>query len=142
MNYPLPRNHFQVEWGGTKLSFCEVSGLSIEMNAPRLREGMFPENSSVSMPGQITNPPLILKRAVVKGDNEFFQWFNLAKLNTTERRDITISILNEKHEPAVSWKFKNAFPVRLDYSTLDAHSSEPMMEMLEIRHEGMIVEHR
>lgn len=142
MNYPLPRNHFQVEWGGTNLGFCEVSGLSIEMNAPRFREGKSPENSSVSMPGQVSYPPLILKRAVVKGDNEFYQWFSLSKLNTTERRDITISLLNERHEPAVTWKFKNAFPVRLDYSTLDAHSSEPMMEMLEIRHEGMTVEHR
>jgi phage tail-like protein len=141
MNYPLPRNHFQVEWGGTNIGFCEVSGLSIELDAPLFRDGINPANSKVSMPGQLNYPPLVLKRAVVKGDNEFFKWLRTAKLNTIERRDITVSLLNENHEPAVTWNFKNAFPMRLDYSSLDATCSEPMMEMLEIRHEGMEVEY-
>lgn len=28
-NYPLPKFHFQVEWGGVKIGFSEVSGLDM-----------------------------------------------------------------------------------------------------------------
>jgi len=141
MNYPLPRNHFRVEWGGTNLGFCEVSGLTIEMNAPGFRDGVAPVTSDVSMPGQVTYPALVLKRAVVKGDNEFFQWMNTARFGTVERRDVIISLLDGQHNPVVIWKFKSAFPIRLDYSALDAECSRPLMEILEIRHDGMTVEH-
>lgn len=139
--YPLPRNHFSVQWGGTNIGFCEVSGLSIAMDASQFRDGASPTYSDQVMPGIIKYQPLFLKRAVVKGDNEFFNWFSTAKLNTVERRDIVISLLDEHHAPAVSWKFLNAFAVRLDYSPLSAECSGPMMETLEITHEGMSVEH-
>ena len=29
-DYPLPKFHFQIEWGGTVLGFTEVSGLDVE----------------------------------------------------------------------------------------------------------------
>ena len=29
-DYPIPRYHFQVDWGGSKLSFTEVTGLVME----------------------------------------------------------------------------------------------------------------
>lgn len=141
MNYPLPRNHFRVVWGGSNLGFSEVSGLTIEINAPAFRDGYSTENSKVTMPGLLRYPNLVLKRMVVKGDNDCFNWIKTVKLNTAERRDITISLLNENHEPAVTWKFRNAFPVKLDYSPLDAHNCSPMMEIMEVAHEGMIVEH-
>ena len=28
-DYPLPKFHFQVEWGGTQIGFTEVSGLDV-----------------------------------------------------------------------------------------------------------------
>jgi phage tail-like protein len=140
MNYPLPRNHFTVEWGGAKIGFCEVSGLCLELEHPAWREGSSPQNSTITMPGQVRYPHLVLKRPVIKGDNEFYEWIETVKLNTVERRDIVISLLNHKHEPVVRWKFKNAFPVKLDFSPLGGNNSEPMMETLEITHEGMTVE--
>jgi len=142
MNYPLSRNHFLVEWGGTRIGFSEVSGLSIELEAPAFREGSSPQNSAITMPGQLRYPHLVLKRTVIKGDNDCFKWLNTVKLNQIERRDITVSLLNENHEPVVVWRFKNAFPVKLEYSPLDAHTSGPMMESMEITHEGMIVQNQ
>jgi phage tail-like protein len=84
----------------------------------------------------------VLKRTVIKGDNDCFNWLNTVKLNQIERRDITVSLLNESHVPVVVWRFKNAFPVKLEYSSLDAHTSGPMMESMEITHEGMIVQNQ
>jgi hypothetical protein len=28
--YPLPKFHFEVNWGGTKIGFTEVSGMEVE----------------------------------------------------------------------------------------------------------------
>jgi len=140
MNYPLPRNHFRVEWGGIRIGFCEVSGLGIEFDAPTFREGNSPENSNLTMPGMLRYPHLVLKRTLVKGDNDFYKWLQTAKLNTVERRDITVSLLDAQHQPVVIWKFKNAFPVKLEYSPLDAQCSGPMLETLAITHEGLTVE--
>ncbi|MCB0620623.1 MAG: phage tail protein, partial [Saprospiraceae bacterium] len=50
-----------------------------------------------------------------------------------------ISLLNENHEPVVSWRIESAYPVRLSYSDLDAYGRGPLMETLEICCEGIRV---
>lgn len=138
--YPLPKFHFQVEWGGTRISFQEVSGLTVEVQVIEYREGASPEFSPVKMPGLKKYGNITLKRGIVKGDNEFFQWWNTIQLHKVERRDITISLLNENHEPVVVWKVKNAFPVKIVWSDLKASASEVALESLEIACEGIIVQ--
>ena len=139
MNYPLPRNRFSVEWGGTRLGFSEVSGLGIAAAAPAFRDGASPENSNVAMPGLLRFPPLVLRRTVQKSDNEFYDWISSIQLNAVDRRDMTVSLLDAGNTPVVVWRFRNAFPVKLDYSPLESDNSGPMMESLEIAHEGMTV---
>ena len=135
--YPLVSFHFQVQWGGTRIGFTEVSGLTIEVQAIEYREGASPVYSSIKMPGLIKYPNITLKRGIVKGDNEFFNWFNTVKLNQVERRDIVISLLNENHEPVLNWKVSNAFPVKIVCSDLKASGNEVAIETLEIAHEGL-----
>jgi phage tail-like protein len=141
MKYPHTKNHFRVEWGGTNVGFMEVSGLSIELDVVSYREGSSPENSERLMPGLKKYSPIILKRGIVKSDDDFYKWINTAQFNTIERRDITISLLNESHEPAVVWKVKNAFPFKLEYSPLNARGSEVVIESLTLAHEGLVVEY-
>ena len=138
-NYPLSTNHFTVEWGGQRIGFTEVSGLSIEMELISYREGASPEYSNTKMPGQIKHTNIVLKRGISQGDNDFYDWLNTVKLNSIERRDIVISLLNEEHEPVVSWRVKNAFPVKIEWSDLKANASEPAIETIEIAHEGISV---
>lgn len=139
-NYPLTTNHFLVEWGGTRVGFTEISGLSIGVELINYREGSSPEFSSQKIPGQLKYNNLILKRGIVKSDNEFYNWLNTIQHNTIERRDLTISLLNEAHEPVIVWKLKNAFPVKIEWSDLRANSNEPAIETIEIVHEGMRVQ--
>src|SRR5262245_39579921 len=107
--YPLPTFHFTVQWGGERLGFSEVSGLTQENQAIEYRDGSFPEYSSVKMPGLRKFSNITLKRGIMKSDNDFSNWLATVKLNTVERRDLVINLLNEKHEPVMVWKVHNCF---------------------------------
>jgi phage tail-like protein len=141
MNYPQAKNHFKVEWGGNNIGFMEVSGLSIELDVVDYREGSSPENSVRKMPGLKKFSDVVLKRGIIKNDDDFFKWINTATFNHIERRDVVISLLDEQHQPVVVWKLKNAFPSKLEYSTLNAHSSDVVIELLTLAHEGLTVEY-
>ena len=138
--YPLPGYHFQVEWGGSRLGFTEVSGLDIEIQVIEYREGNSPDYSAMKMPGIPKYSNITLKRGIVAGDNAFFDWVKTIQLNKVERRDLTISLLNENHEPAMVWKAKNAFPVKIEGPGLKATGNEVAIESLEIAHEGLTIE--
>ncbi|MBL7813103.1 MAG: phage tail protein [Bacteroidetes bacterium] len=138
--YPVSVFHFQVEWGGTRIGFTEVSGLSVELQTIDYREGVMPEYQVTKMPGIPQYANIVLKRGMFRGDNEFFQWLNTVKLNSIERRDITISLLNEEHAPVAVWKVKNAFPSKVEGPTLNSTGNEVAVETIELAHEGLSVE--
>jgi len=135
--YPLPVFHFIVEWGGKRVGFSEVSGLTQENQPIEYRDGSFPEYSSIKMPGLRKFSNIILKRGIVKNDNEFFKWLSTVKLNTVERRDLIISLLNEEHQPVMVWKVHNAFPVKVEGPQLKASGNEVAIETIEVAHEGL-----
>jgi phage tail-like protein len=138
--YPLPKFHFQVQWGGTKIGFNEVTGLEVTTEKIEYRDGASKEYHKVRMPGMQTFGDLTLKRGVFAGDNEFYDWWNTVALNTVERRDITISLLNESHEPVVVWKVKNAWPTKVTSTDLNASGNETAIETLVLTHEGLTME--
>lgn len=138
--YPLPKFHFQVDWGGTKLGFSEVSGLNVETQVIEYRDGIMPEYSKVKMPGMQKFGNLTLKRGMFQSDNEFYDWWNTVKQTKIERRDITISLLNEEHEPVMTWKVKNAWPTKVQSTDLKADGNDVAIETLELAHEGLTME--
>ncbi len=138
-NYPLVNFHYSVEWGGSRIGFSEVSGLTAVQDLIEYREGSSPEYSAIKVPGLRKFSNLILKRGSIREDNEFFRWFNAVGI-TAERRDITISLLNEENTSIVIWKIKNSWPVALKYADLNAMKSDILIETLEIAHEGFAVD--
>jgi len=138
--YPLPVFHFTVDWGGTRTGFSEVSGLTIESEVIEYREGVSPEFTKIKMPGMRKYNNISLKRGVIPADNEFFGWLNSTKMNVPERRDLTITLQNENHEPVMVWKVKNAWPIKVDGPGLKADGNEVAVETLELAHEGLEVE--
>jgi len=141
-DYPLVKFHFQVEWGGTQIGFTEVSGLDVEIEPIEYRQGASPEFTKTKMPGLQKYSNITLKRGSFQSDNEFYEWWNTVKLNQIQRRDITVSLLNEDHEPMIVWKVKNAWPVKVQSTDLKSDSSEVAIETLELAHEGLTMEYR
>ncbi|WP_310461407.1 phage tail protein [Sphaerotilus sp.] len=135
--YPVPVFHFTVQWGGNRIGFSEVSGLTQENQAIEYRDGSFPEYSSIKMPGLRKFSNVTMKRGIVKADNDFFKWLSTIKLNQVERRDVVISLLNEEHTPVMTWKIHNAFPVKVEGPGLKASGNEVAIESIEIAHEGL-----
>ncbi|MDO8929790.1 MAG: phage tail protein [Bacteroidota bacterium] len=139
-NYPLPKFHFLVEWGGTRIGFTEVTGLTIENEVIEYREGSSPEYNKTKMPGLRKFGNITLKRGTFANDNEFFNWLNTVKLNTIERRDLIINLLNENHEPVVVYNVKQAWPVKIQAPDMKSDANEAAIESLEIAHEGLVIQ--
>lgn len=138
--YPLVKFHFQVEWGGTKIGFTEVTGLDVENELIEYRNGAQFEYSKLKMPGLQKYSDITLKRGSFESDNEFFKWWDTVKLNTIERRNITISLLDEEHAPVIVWKVKNAWPLKVQPTDLKADANEVAIETLVLAHEGLNIE--
>jgi phage tail-like protein len=138
--YPLPKLHFQVEWAGERLGFTEISGLDVETEVITYREGANKEYQDLKMPGRQKFSNITMKRGTFDGDNDFYDWWNTVALNTIERRDLTISLLNEAHEPVVVWKVKNAWPTKVQPTDLKADANEVAIESIEIAHEGLSIQ--
>jgi phage tail-like protein len=139
-NYPLPKFHFRVEWGGSRIGFTEVTGLNLETEVIEYRDGSSPEYNKIKMPGLRKYGNITLKRGTFANDNEYYAWFNTVNLNQIERRDVTISLLNENHEPVVVWKVKNAFPIKIQSPDMKSDANEAAIESLEIAHEGSTIQ--
>ncbi len=146
-DYPLPKFHFQVEWGGTKIGFTEVSGLDVETEVIEYRHGASKEYSKTKQPGMTKYSNITLKRGTFQSDNEYYDWWKenvfFQEGNSTGskyRRDITISMLNEEHEPIVVWKIKNAWPLKVQSTDLKADGNEIAVETIELAHEGLTIQ--
>lgn len=139
-NYPVSAFHFQVEWGGTRIGFTEVSGLSIELQTIDYREGSSLEYQVTKMSGIPQYSNITLKRGIFRGDNEFFQWLNSVKMNNTDRRELTISLLDEEHNPVMVWKVKEAWPSKVEGPSLNSTGNDVAVESIDLSHEGLTIE--
>jgi phage tail-like protein len=140
MKTPVPNFHFDVEFAGNFLQFTEVSGLDVEVEAIEYRNGDSKEYKPTKLPGQHKFSNIVLKRGMVKGDNEFFEWIKKSIGRRQELRDMRIRLLNDEHEPVFIWKIINAFPVKYSGPLLNGNGNEVAIETLEIAHEGFDLE--
>lgn len=141
-DYPLPVFHFKVEWGGVKAEFSEVTGLNAEAQIIEYKHGMSRDHGAIKMPGVKKYGNVTLKRGVFKADNQYFDWWNSIEMNEVERRDVTIKLLDEKHQPVMTWKLAKAWPTKIEGPGLKGDGNEVAVESMEIAHEGLRIENR
>lgn len=138
--WPLPKFYFKVEVdGGMTASFQEVSGLDTETDVVEYRHGDSPDFTTIKMPGLKKSSDVTLKKGIFTTDIKFFTWFNEIKLNTIERKTVTIMLLNEKGDSEIVWTLTNAFPKQVQGTDLNSTSSDAAVETLVLAHEGLTV---
>ena len=136
--YPLPRFHFQVDWGGAKISFTEATGLVTEREKIEYRHSDSKDFNKIAMPGMVKNNNITLKRGKFEGDFDYNVWIeDVANDRVEGRRDVIIRLLNEKHEPVAAWSAARCFPVKVTAPDLKSDANEIAVESIEIAHEGL-----
>ncbi|TND08157.1 MAG: hypothetical protein FD123_2551 [Bacteroidetes bacterium] len=136
--YPLSIFHFQVEWGGARVGFTEVSGLDAEVQPIPYREGVNPLYQETKMPGIPKFPNITLKRGILDGDIDFDLWLGTVQLNQVDRRTVKISMLDENHQPVMVWQVNDAWPSKVTGPSLKSTGNEVAMESIELCHEGLV----
>ncbi|OXA95887.1 phage tail protein [Flavobacterium hercynium] len=135
--WPLVKFSFQVKWDDAELIFQEVTGLSSETQVIEYRGGSSKVYSTVKMPGIQKFGNVTLKKGMFLGDKALWDKYNLITMNTYKRATITISLLDEKNDVAMSWTLANAFPVKITVSDMKSDGNEVAVESIELAHEGL-----
>lgn len=144
-DYPIPKFHFQVEWGDDfRIGFTEVSGLDFETEVIEYREGNSKKYNKTKQPGLTKFSNITLKRGTFEGDFDYYKEWRKTyffqegnKTGSQYRRTVTIKLLNENHEPIIVWKVQNAFPSKVQSTDLKADGNEVAIETMELVHEGL-----
>ncbi len=135
--WPAVKFAFSVNMGNTEILFQEVTGLSSETEIIEYRAGNSKQFSTVKMPGIKKYGNVTLKKGIFKDDKELWAMYNLVKMNTVERKNITINLLDEAQKIVMSWTLTNAFPVKMTVTDMKSDANEAAVETMELAHEGL-----
>lgn len=125
---------FMVEAGPTIGYFTEVSGLAMEYEVEEYKEGGV--NDFVhKLRGRAKFPNLVLKRGITSNE-AFTQWFAACR-EKLERREVTLTMLDQTLKPVRVWAFVGAFPVKWTGPDFKAHAEGAAIETIEIAHQGL-----
>jgi phage tail-like protein len=121
-------------------AFMECTGLSVQVEVQTVVEGG--QNHFVhQLPGRMKWPNIVLKRGITDSD-QLFEWFwktsgeGYAGEGKLERTGGRITLLDPTGEPARSWDFEGAIPVKWTGPSLKANANDVATEQLEIAHHG------
>ena len=137
---PYLNFNFTVDIGvGDELGFSEVEGLAGEIEVIEYREGADKVNTARKLPGLAKYPNVMLKRGIT-GRTDLFEWWKSVRDGQVQRRNVTITLLDEQRQPVLRWLLRNAWPVKLEGPTLNATGNEVAIETLELAHEGLEID--
>ena len=142
--YPLPKFHFKVSFGESEFNCTEVSGLDFEREVIEYRAGADSEYHKTKQPGLSKYSNITVKRgSFVDKSKEFYEnWVKTVYLQEGEeeyRGDLTISLLDEKHEPVITWKAERAYITKIQSTDLKAEGNEIAIETAEFVHEKLSI---
>lgn len=137
--------HFKVEVLGLAraldddVRFTDVGGLSFELAAEEVPEGG--ENRFVQRyPQRVKYPDLVLKRGLLKS-SAIWDWTRDCIENLDiQPKNVDVKLLNEKHEPLMTWHLIGAWPVKWAVSDLSASSNAYVIETLQLAYQYFTVD--
>lgn len=134
-NYTPPVGfHFKVEVLGISpndndVRFTEVSGLTEELACEEIAEGG--QNRFLQKyPVRTKHPDLVLKRgllthsAIITWVRECIEDFSITPKN------IDVKLLNQEHQPLVTWHVVNAYPTKWIVSNLSSTNNAVVVETM------------
>jgi phage tail-like protein len=136
---PFRAFNFRVEFDGLSMgSYSEVSGLTSEGDAVDYREGTDIPLTVRKLTGLRRHTQIVLK--VGYTDNrELWTWYRNIVNGVADRRNGTITLLDEEHNPVLSWDVTNAWINKIEAPTFNAAGNEVAIQSVELVHEGLML---
>jgi phage tail-like protein len=115
----------------TMVPFAEVSGIENELHTDDVTDANL--HYVYRLPKPLKGKNLVLKRALSAVPSAITKWAEDA-INNYDFKPCTVvvSILNEQHQPIVSWNFSKAYPLKISVTNLNANKSELLIETMEL----------
>ncbi len=137
--------HFKVEVLGLDraldddVRFTDVGGLSFEVTSEEVPEGG--ENRFIQRyPVRAKYPDLVLKRGLLKS-SAIWDWARDCIENLDIKpKNVDVKLLNEKHEPLLTWHLVGAYPVKWAVADLSASSNAYVVESLQLAYQYFTVD--
>jgi phage tail-like protein len=126
--------HFKLDVGEQTVGyFTECSGLQVEYEVFEWPEGG--QNDYVhKFRGRAKYANIVLKRGITSSV-ALLEWFESVRRGA-ERRDGSISMLDQTLSEVARWSFTGALPVKWQGPTFNASGNDVAVETLELVHSG------
>lgn len=141
-DYPPVGFRFSVSFGLPGLSpidasFTEISGISAQVSTEEIMEGG--ENRyTLRLPTKVTYSPVVLKRGIAPLSSGLLTWLFKAVSGGFSTPipcpDMVVQLLDEAHNPLLSWNFEGVFPVKYEVSGLKADANQIAIESIELQY--------
>lgn len=141
--YPPVGFHFKVDVigrsGDDDTRFTEVSGLAVEMGSEEVAEGG--ENRFIQKyPTRAKYPELVLKRGLLK-DSAARTWIKECIVDyDIQPYNVDIHLLNESHEPLMTWHVIVVLPTKWAVADLNASNNTYAVESMQLAYQYFTVD--
>ncbi|MBL8481046.1 MAG: phage tail protein [Rhodocyclaceae bacterium] len=120
--------------------FSDVSGLGSEINYSEYRNGNESFNTVRKIANTFKQEDITLKRGLM-GSDDLFQWLRAVREGGVDKRQVSITLLDEARQPVVTFRLFNAQPKKWVGPTLAAKGGgEVAMEEFHLVCEGVTME--
>jgi phage tail-like protein len=130
---PYPRSNFRVEIDGLAVdAFMDVTPPGGSATVFEYRDGSDVGGLSRPMRGSLSVDKLTRRRGY-DGRLELYEWWNAVRQGEpTARRNMSIVLVDEQAQEVTRWNVRGAFPSSHRFERLEAASSLPVVEVVEI----------
>jgi phage tail-like protein len=137
---PYRSFNFEVEIDNIAAAgFSEVQGLIAQGDPVEYREGADRENHVRKLTGLRKYDNLTFKRGYTRTD-VLWQWYAAIAAGENDRRNVTITLLDEAHQPVMSWSAEGAWINKIEGPSFNATGNEVAIESMELIHEKLRLE--
>lgn len=136
---PLSSFNFIVDINGMRAGFSEIGGLSTETDIIEYREGV-DDITMRKLPGKRKYANINMKRGFTTNGKDLWKWRQTVIDGKTQRLPGTITLLNEARQPALVWRFFEAWPNKWAGPAFNAKNNDVAIEEMELAVEGLELE--
>jgi phage tail-like protein len=116
--------------------FSEVTGFDANIEVVEYRNGNDKPSTAKKLHGLRKYNNVTFKWGVTD-NKDVYTWLEGWLEKEGERKDITVSLLNDADEEKAAWTLTAAWPIKYTAPEFNSTSSEVAIESVEIVHEGL-----